>query len=145
MSCAAFPAALPRRAIAEAPLLLGTAAATPLYAQSDAPQPQSIHLRVATCSGSTGHGSAEPWKGSHVQQNEDIIWTKKDKHAQAYSVLSNERSKRSVANLGHKAATAASPFRSGGSSHELAARRAAVGGGDRDPSLRRGKLLRPNS
>ncbi len=50
----------------------------------------------------------EPWKGSHVQQNEYIIWAKKDKHAQAYSKLSNERSKRIVANLGLKAATATS-------------------------------------
>ena len=106
MSRAAFPAALPRRAIAGALLLLGAAAETPLYAQSDAPQLPSIHLGVATCSGSTCHGSIEPRKGSHVQQNEYIIWTKNDSHAQAHSMLSDERSKRIVANLGLKAAPA---------------------------------------
>jgi len=105
MSRAAFPAAPWRWTIAGALLLLAAAAGTPLHAQTAPPPAPNIHLGVATCGGSTCHGSMEQWKGSHVQQNEYIIWTKKDKHAQAYSVLSNERSKRIVANLGLKAAT----------------------------------------
>lgn len=59
-----------------------------------------IHLGVASCAGSTCHGSIEPWKKSNVLQNEYITWQRKDKHAKAYKVLSNDRSKRIAKNLG---------------------------------------------
>lgn len=59
-----------------------------------------IHLGVASCAGSTCHGSIEPWKKSNVLQNEYITWQREDKHAKAYDVLLNDRSKRIARNLG---------------------------------------------
>ncbi len=60
----------------------------------------AVHVGVASCAGSTCHGSLEPWDNSNVLQNEYIIWEKDDKHAQAYKVLLNERSQRIARNLG---------------------------------------------
>lgn len=60
----------------------------------------ALHVGVASCAGSTCHGSPEPWPNSTVLQNEYITWEKDDKHAQAYKVLLNERSQRIARNLG---------------------------------------------
>lgn len=65
---------------------------------------KDIHMGVATCAGSTCHGAVEALKGVGVLQNEFITWQRNDKHAKAYSVLLNERSKRIARNLGLKAA-----------------------------------------
>ncbi|HUN50641.1 MAG TPA: multiheme c-type cytochrome [Candidatus Sulfotelmatobacter sp.] len=65
------------------------------------------HLGVNTCSGSTCHGSAAPWRTSDVEQNEYITWSQKDKHAKAYAALSSERGKRIARNLGIGDATKA--------------------------------------
>jgi hypothetical protein len=51
----------------------------------------AVHLGVATCSGSNCHGASERPAGSSVPGNEFIIWSKRDKHRQAYSVLREER------------------------------------------------------
>lgn len=59
-----------------------------------------IHLGVASCAGSTCHGSVEPWAKSNVRQDEYVTWQREDKHAKAYSVLLNEESKRIARNLG---------------------------------------------
>ncbi len=61
-----------------------------------------IHLGVASCAGSTCHGAVEPWKGSNVLQNEYATWQRNDKHAKAYEVLLNDKSKRIAKNLGLK-------------------------------------------
>jgi hypothetical protein len=61
---------------------------------------QGVHLGVAACAGSTCHGAVERLKGSSVAQNEYITWTRRDKHAKAYSVLFDERSVRIARNLG---------------------------------------------
>jgi hypothetical protein len=66
------------------------------------------HLGVNTCSGSTCHGSAAPWRTSNVEQNEYITWSQKDKHAKAFTALSSERGKRIASNLGLGDATKAS-------------------------------------
>jgi len=67
------------------------------------PQYQSdIRLGVASCAGSTCHGAVEPWKGSNVLQNEYATWQRSDKHAKAYEVLLNDKSKRIAKNLGLK-------------------------------------------
>ena len=65
---------------------------------------KDIHMGVATCAGSTCHGAIEPLKGVGVLQNEFITWQRKDKHAKAYSILLNERSRRIARNLGLEAA-----------------------------------------
>jgi hypothetical protein len=61
---------------------------------------QDAHLGVLSCAGSTCHGAVEPWKNSTVLQNEYVTWQRQDKHAKAYNVLLDERSKRIARNLG---------------------------------------------
>jgi hypothetical protein len=63
-------------------------------------QSKDVHLGVASCAGSTCHGAVTPWKDSNVLQNEYVTWTRQDKHAKAFEVLHNEKSKRIAANLG---------------------------------------------
>ena len=72
-------------------------AAAPIEARAQAPTAppaDGVHLGVASCAGSTCHGAVQPLKGSVVAQNEYIIWSRQDKHAKAYAVLSDERSQR---------------------------------------------------
>lgn len=65
---------------------------------------QSPHetLGTVTCASSLCHGSVKLWKDSNVLQNEYLTWSRTDKHARAYTVLLNERSRRIAANLGLK-------------------------------------------
>ncbi len=89
------------RIVAAASMLAGGALA-PAAAQ-DAKTPfhsPDTHLGVTSCAGSTCHGAVEPFKGSNVLQNEYVTWQRQDKHARAYAVLLNERSKRIARNLG---------------------------------------------
>lgn len=65
------------------------------------------HLGVVTCAGSTCHGATRPFQNATVMQNEFVIWHRDDKHAKAYNVLLNERSKRIARNLGLEAAHSA--------------------------------------
>lgn len=79
----------------------------PAMAVGQAPLPivdTDMRMGVASCAGSTCHGSIQPWQGSRVLQNEFITWQRQDKHAKAYQVLLNDRSKRIARNLGLKAA-----------------------------------------
>ena len=70
-------------------------------AQQQAPSIESdIHLGVASCAGSTCHGSVEAWSKSTVLQNEYVTWQREDDHAKAYEILFNEESKRIARNLG---------------------------------------------
>lgn len=68
----------------------------------------TIHLGVQSCAGNNCHGAVQPIGHSRVPQNEYFTWSQKDKHAQAYTVLSNDRSKRIAKNLGIEDATKAS-------------------------------------
>jgi len=81
------------------------ALATPVLAQTASGDAK--HLGVESCAGNNCHGAVRPLPGSHVPQNEYFIWSQKDKHAQAYTVLSNDRSKRIAKNLGLADATTA--------------------------------------
>ena len=79
----------------------------PLAALNAQAQPlpyQSAHqtLGTVTCASSLCHGSVKLWKDSTVLQNEFLTWSRTDKHARAYNILLNERSKRIAANLGLK-------------------------------------------
>jgi hypothetical protein len=60
----------------------------------------AVHLGVQSCAGNNCHGAVQPIGNSRVPQNEYFTWSQKDKHAQAYAVLSNDRSKRIARNLG---------------------------------------------
>ncbi len=55
---------------------------------------------TVNCASSTCHGSITPWKDSAVLQNEYTTWSRLDKHAKAYRVLSDERSRKIARNLG---------------------------------------------
>lgn len=74
-----------------------TLAAAPLRAQ--APN-DGTHLGVATCAGNNCHGAVQRSPGSYVAQNEYLIWSQKDKHSQAYTVLSGKLALRIARNLG---------------------------------------------
>ncbi len=74
-----------------------SAAAEPLPYQS----PHET-LGTVTCASSLCHGAVKQWKDSPVLQNEYVTWSRTDKHARAYSVLLNERSRKIVRNLGLK-------------------------------------------
>lgn len=73
--------------------------------QAEAVLPQYSHdksLGVASCASSLCHGSIETWKDSNVLQNEYVTWVRADKHARAYAVLLNNRSKEIAKKLGLK-------------------------------------------
>lgn len=75
------------------------------FALADTVLPQYSHdksLGVASCSSSLCHGSIETWKNSDVLQNEYVTWLRSDKHARAYNVLLNARSKEIARKLGLK-------------------------------------------
>jgi len=76
-------------------MLVGVIAVMPDAALA-ATMPQvanDISLGMASCASSLCHGAVDTWKQSNVSQNEYMIWSRRDKHARAYAVLSNERSK----------------------------------------------------
>lgn len=56
-------------------------------------------LGVVSCASSLCHGSIAGWAGSPVTQNEYVVWSRLDKHARAYNLLLNEKSRRIAANL----------------------------------------------
>lgn len=65
-------------------------------AHAAAPLPHYSHdktLGVGSCASSLCHGAVETWKDSAVLQNEYVTWSRSDKHARAYAVLLNDRSK----------------------------------------------------
>ncbi len=52
-----------------------------------------IHEGVATCAGSQCHGVSTPKAGSNILQNEYYLWSREDRHAQAYKTLLSSASK----------------------------------------------------
>ena len=80
--------------------------------QKSPPSPLSQpgnYLGVVSCASSSCHGSTKPQSGFDpklrkrvgyaVKQNEYFIWSKQDKHAKAYSVLLEDRSKLIARNM----------------------------------------------
>lgn len=63
-------------------------------------QASDTSLGVVTCSNSLCHGSLAAWQGSPIVQNEYVVWSRLDKHARAYTVLLNERSRSIASKLG---------------------------------------------
>jgi len=90
------------RALAGVALLTLAAPAAAQSMSSDAK-----HLGVQSCAGNNCHGAVNRLPNSHVPQDEYLVWSQKDKHAQAFAVLSNDRSKRIAKNLGLADATKA--------------------------------------
>jgi hypothetical protein len=84
--------------------LLLLAFGTPVSAQTSASTPQGVrpgvHLGVASCFGSNCHGSVDRPAGSVIKGNEYIIWSRRDKHHDAYKVLTEEPALRMARALG---------------------------------------------
>lgn len=77
-------------------LALGKVARAATFPQQDTQK----HLGVASCASSTCHGAVSESKDSNIWRNEYRIWSKHDKHAQAFKVLQNAQSKAIAAKLG---------------------------------------------
>lgn len=58
------------------------------------------HLGVASCAGSTCHGSTRPFADSRIRQDEYFVWQRKDAHARAYDSLRSGRSQAIARKLG---------------------------------------------
>ncbi|HUP46353.1 MAG TPA: multiheme c-type cytochrome [Thermoanaerobaculia bacterium] len=71
--------------------------ATVAAPQAQAQQPR--YLGVASCAYSGCHGGTEPLQATSVLQNEYYTWLNRDRHAQAYNVLFDERSTRIARNM----------------------------------------------
>ena len=85
-------------------LLMGAgagAAELPQYAPEN-------HLGVATCASGVCHGSVRPRTTTPVLQNEYVVWSRLDRHRNAYNVLLNEESRQIARKLGLKNAHEAS-------------------------------------
>lgn len=83
-----------------ASLLIAGMAWLAASAQTLPDQSRDRTLGVVNCASSLCHGSIAGWDGSPVVQNEYVVWSRLDKHARAYQLLLNERSRRIAANLG---------------------------------------------
>lgn len=93
------------RGVAVAVGVLTAATLTTAAQAQELPQfSQDAHVGVASCAGSTCHGAVQPAAKATVLQTEYITWQRQDKHANAYKVLLNDRSKRIARNLGLEAA-----------------------------------------
>jgi hypothetical protein len=73
-------------------------AAAPSQAQTE--PPIGIHIGVATCAGSNCHGATQRPRNSYVPGNEYLIWSKQDKHRNAYTVLLQDRAIKMARALG---------------------------------------------
>src|SRR6266516_4277614 len=58
-----------------------------------------IYTGAGSCSSSNCHGSVWPKTGGNINQNEYTVWSTKDRHSKAYSVLLEPRSKQIARNL----------------------------------------------
>jgi hypothetical protein len=70
---------------------------------NSAPLPEddgNIHNGVASCAGSTCHGSVRQFTDSKILHNEFITWTREDRHSKAYQTLLNKDSKLIAQKLG---------------------------------------------
>lgn len=70
-----------------------------LFAMQSDPQPAQnrphragSYVGVASCAGSSCHGSTRPLERTEILQNEYYTWLNTDRHAQAYNVLFNDES-----------------------------------------------------
>lgn len=83
-------------------LVLLTAATTHTLSQAQTlpDHTNAKTLGVVNCASSLCHGSVSTWQSSPVAQNEYVVWSRLDKHARAYNVLLNDRSRSIASKLG---------------------------------------------
>lgn len=74
-----------------------------LSAMAELPQySDEAHLGVASCASGVCHGSVNPRSSTSVLQNEYVIWSRLDRHKNAYNTLLSAQSKKIALNLGLK-------------------------------------------
>lgn len=61
---------------------------------------EDVHLGVASCASGVCHGSVKPRSTTRVLQNEYVVWSRLDRHRNAYNLLLNEDSRWIAKNLG---------------------------------------------
>ena len=77
-----------------------TEAAAPQPAAEPEPPPAAgLYVGPSTCASATCHGATVPRDVFGVLQNEFFTWRDEDRHARAFEVLGNERSRAIAANL----------------------------------------------
>ncbi len=81
-------------------LLATVGGVIPSHAQKLPDQSSDKTLGVVNCASSLCHGSVSTWPSSPVTQNEYVVWSRLDKHARAYNVLLNDRSRSIASKLG---------------------------------------------
>jgi hypothetical protein len=81
--------------------LVGLVTVAAVLAHAETPPPVGIHLGVATCAGSNCHGAEQRPQNSAVPGNEYLIWSKYDKHRNAYNVLLEDRAIKIAQALGY--------------------------------------------
>ena len=73
------------------------------YALADVPQySEEQHLGVASCASGVCHGSVRGRTATPVNQNEYVIWSRRDRHRIAYNTLLTDESKQIASKLGLK-------------------------------------------
>jgi hypothetical protein len=60
------------------------------------------HLGVASCASGVCHGSVRPRTSTGILQNEYVIWSRLDRHKNAYNILLSAESKKIAHNMGLK-------------------------------------------
>ncbi|MCH7742844.1 MAG: hypothetical protein IIB71_09330 [Proteobacteria bacterium] len=61
---------------------------------------EELHLGVATCASSVCHGSVRPRTSNGILQNEYVVWSRLDRHRNAYNTLLSAESKKIARNMG---------------------------------------------
>jgi cytochrome c554/c'-like protein len=75
-------------------LMFNVASSSAGPAESAAPQKPGMYHGPGSCAASSCHGNVQPQKLTRVMQNEYSTWIGQDKHANAYTVLTNDVSVR---------------------------------------------------
>ena len=73
----------------------------PISAEAELPQnSDEKHLGVASCASGVCHGSVRPRTSTGIAQNEYVIWSRLDRHKNAYNTLRSAESKKIAHNMG---------------------------------------------
>lgn len=81
-------------------LLLLAAASAPVPAWELPQDADDVHLGVASCASGVCHGSIQQRQATDVLQNEYVVWSRLDRHRQAYRTLLSAESQAIAAKLG---------------------------------------------
>lgn len=81
-------------------LITGLFISWSVHAETLPQHAEDAHLGVATCASSVCHGSVRPRSATPVLQNEYVVWSRLDRHRNAYNILLSEESYWIAKNMG---------------------------------------------